>query len=113
MARMTTTQSGPTRTGSSMIGGPEQVLTDDEITQFVRAQLDARDLDGRSVCLVIPDGTRSCPLPLLLSAVHGALAGRVTRLTALVALGTHAPMDEAHLAKMLGYPVERLEDSKW
>ena len=110
MARMTTTKSGPTRTGSSMIGGPEQVLTDDEITQFVRAQLDARDLDGRSVCLVIPDGTRSCPLPLLLSAVHGALAGRVTRLTALVALGTHAPMDEAHLAKMLGYPVEGLEE---
>ena len=40
---------------------------------------------------------RSCPLPLLLTAVHEALAGRVTRLTALVALGTHAPMDEAHL----------------
>jgi hypothetical protein len=28
-----------------------------------------RDLDGKSVCLVIPDGTRSCPLPLLLEPV--------------------------------------------
>ena len=37
----------------------------------------AVDLDGRSVCVVVPDGTRSCPLPLLLSAVHGALHGRV------------------------------------
>ncbi|MGV8978592.1 MAG: lactate racemase domain-containing protein [Cellulomonas sp.] len=102
---MTTTQARP-----GTIGGPEQVLTDDEITRFVREQLDARDLDGRSVLLLIPDGTRSCPLPLLLSAVHRALAGRATRLTALVALGTHAPMSEAHLATMLGYPEGRIQD---
>jgi nickel-dependent lactate racemase len=50
------------------------------------------------VCVVVPDGTRSCPLPLLLSAVHGALHGRVSRLTVIVALGTHAPMAEAELA---------------
>jgi nickel-dependent lactate racemase len=62
------------------------------------------------VCVVVPDGTRSCPLPLLLSAVHGALIGRVTRLTVLVALGTHAPMDEAHLAAMLGYPAGGLDE---
>ena len=57
---------------------------------FVREQLAAVDLDGRSVCVIVPDGTRSCPLPLLLDAVHGALHGRVRRLTVLVALGTHA-----------------------
>ena len=42
--------------------------------------------------MIVPDGTRSCPLPLLLSAVHEALDGRATRMTVLVALGTHAPM---------------------
>ena len=52
---------------------------------------------------MIPDGTRSSPLPLLLHAVHEALVGRVTRLTALVALGTHAAMTEAQLAAHLGY----------
>ncbi|MYW05026.1 DUF2088 domain-containing protein [Streptomyces sp. SID3343] len=65
---------------------------------FVAEQLANEDLDGRSVCLVVPDGTRSCPLPLLLAAVHEALYGRVSRLTVLVALGTHAPMGEAELA---------------
>jgi nickel-dependent lactate racemase len=54
--------------------------------------------------VVVPDATRSCPLPLLMTAVHGALAGRVTRLTVLIALGTHAPMTEAQLARHLGYP---------
>jgi nickel-dependent lactate racemase len=88
----------------AVIGDPASVLTDAEVAAFVGAQLAASDLDGRSVCVVVPDATRSCPLPLLLTAVHGALAGRVTRLTALVALGTHAPMTEAQLARHLGHP---------
>ena len=41
--------------------------------------------------------------------MHGALAGRVSRMTALVALGTHAAMDEQHLGAHLGYPAEGLE----
>jgi lactate racemase len=61
------------------------------------------DLDGKRVCLVVPDGTRTCPLPLLMEAVHGALAGRATTVTVLVALGTHQGMSEEHLARHLGY----------
>src|SRR3954463_9264048 len=95
--------STPTR-GVAHLGGPEGVLDDEQVATFVAQQLAAGDVDGRSVCVVIPDATRSCPLPLLLSAVHGALAGRVSRMTALVALGTHAPMAEAQLARHLGYP---------
>jgi nickel-dependent lactate racemase len=89
--------------GAALIGGADQTLTGDELRRFVRAQLDAAELDGKSVCLVIPDGTRSSPLPLLLDAVCSALAGRVTRLTAVVALGTHQPMSEPALAHHLGY----------
>ena len=84
------------------IGGPGVVLDAAQIQTFVREQLDGVPLDGRSVCVIVPDGTRSCPLPLLLSAVDGALQGRVTRLTVLVALGTHAAMDEPALAAHLG-----------
>lgn len=85
------------------IGGPGTVLTDAQVTQFVIDRLAEADLDGASVCVVVPDATRSCPLPLLLSAVHGALAHRVARLTVLIALGTHAAMDERQLAAHLGY----------
>lgn len=60
-------------------------------------RLATEDLDGRSVCVVVPDGTRSCPLPLLLSAVRDALHDRVSRLTVLIALGTHAPMSRTEL----------------
>jgi nickel-dependent lactate racemase len=87
-----------------MIGGPGERLTADQVTGFVRDQLATAAVDRRSVCVLVPDGTRTCPLPLLLSAVHGALAGRVSALTVLIALGTHGAMSESALAAHLGYP---------
>src|SRR4051812_37262040 len=55
--------------GAARAGGPAGTLGDDEVSAFVADQLAARDLDGRSVCVLVPDATRSCPLPLLLRAV--------------------------------------------
>lgn len=86
------------------LGGPDRVLTEAEVVEFVQEALAGHDLDGRSVCLVVPDGTRTCPLPLLLRAIHGSLVGRATRLTVLIALGTHAAMDDVALARHAGYP---------
>ena len=77
----------------------------------MQEQLAAHPFDGRSVCVLVPDATRTCPLPLLLRAVHGALHGRVSRLTVLVALGTHAPMGEEALAAHLGYAPGRLAET--
>lgn len=94
----------PAGSRAARTGGPDTVLSDAEVTEFVTAQVSGADLDGQSVCVIVPDATRSCPLPLLLSAVHGALAGRVSRLTVLIALGTHAAMDEKQLAAHLGHP---------
>jgi len=90
--------------GAASIGGADEILSDGAVRQFVVRSLLGADLDGSSVCVIVPDATRSCPLPLLLSAVHEALAGRATRVTALVALGTHAAMTAAELGAHLGYP---------
>ncbi|MEO7131944.1 MAG: lactate racemase domain-containing protein [Dermatophilaceae bacterium] len=91
------------------LGGVEGVLAEDEVRTFIHEQLGRTDLDGKSVCVLVPDGTRTCPLPLLIGAVHEALHGRVSRLTVLIALGTHQPMSAAQLAKHLGYPEGHLE----
>ena len=98
---------GPGR--AVQIGSSSEVLTDDQMTAFISESLAAIDLDGRSVCLVIPDGTRTCPVPMLIKAAYTALIGRVSGLTVLVALGTHAPMDEASLARWIGYREGGLE----
>lgn len=95
----------PLLTQTQRVGGPHGVLDPDEVRSFVRERLAEVDLDGRSLCVLVPDGTRSCPLPLLLEAIHQAVYDRVKKLTVLVALGTHAAMDEAQLAGHLGYAV--------
>ena len=96
-------KAGQATPGAALIGGPRDVLGVGDVQAFVRDQLGSARLDGRSVCVLVPDGTRSCPLPVLLPAIHQALHGRVSRLTVLIALGTHAAMSEQALAAHLGY----------
>ncbi|GAA2704146.1 lactate racemase domain-containing protein [Actinoplanes palleronii] len=99
----------------NIIGGAGQVLTDAQVRTFVLDRLADEDLHGRRVCVIVPDATRSCPLPLLLGAVHEALHGRAAAVTVLIALGTHAPMSEAQLAKHLGgpYPGFEVRNHEW
>ncbi len=89
------------------------MLDPEQIRGFVRDRLAAVALDGRSVCVIVPDGTRSCPLPLLLSAIRDALDARVTRMTVLVALGTHAAMDEPALAAHVGPGIAARNHEWW
>ena len=109
----TTTEESPAEAAAraARIGDEHGVLTTEQVTSFIRDRLADTDVDGRSVCIVVPDGTRTCPLPMLMGAVHAALHGRATRMTTLIALGTHQPMSEEALAAHLGYEVGRLEET--
>lgn len=88
---------------AAFIGGAAERLSDEQVSGFVTRALVGAGLDGASVCLVVPDATRTCPLPLLLGTVRDALAGRAREVTVLVALGTHRPMSEEQLARHLGF----------
>ena len=79
------------------LGDATTTLDDAEVRDLVRSQLDAVDLDGARVCVLVPDRTRRCPLPLLSRAVDTALAGRAAHVTVLVALGTHVALDDGDL----------------
>jgi nickel-dependent lactate racemase len=84
------------------VGGPGQILDPRVVRSFVRAQVAELDLAGRTLCVVIPDATRQCPLPLLLQAVEEGVGDRASSCTAVVALGTHAPMSDAAVATLVG-----------
>lgn len=100
---------------TSTLGGPGETLTDDTVRGFVRDAVAGAGLAGRSVCVIVPDGTRSCPLPLLLSALHEVLHGVASRVTVLIALGTHAPMSDDQLLAHLGgpYPGFEVRNHEW
>jgi hypothetical protein len=96
---------------AEVVGGVGQRLSSDEVSAFVTRALARADLDNKRVCLVVPDGTRICPLPLLMQAVHPALEGRAKDVTVVIALGTHQGMSEDHLARHLGYAAGAAEQS--
>ncbi len=98
---------------TATIGGATGLLDAASVTAFVEAQFAGLDLDGRSLCLVIPDATRSCPLPLLLGAVERAVAGRARSCTAVVALGTHAPMSDAEMRALVGVDGLTVVNHEW
>jgi nickel-dependent lactate racemase len=86
-------------------GIAEGYLEESEIRSIVARGLAQLDLDGCRVLLIVPDGTRTMPMPLLFSIVEAELAGRATQLDVLIATGTHKAMTDAHLARHLGRTV--------
>ncbi len=63
---------------------------------------DPLPLDGKRVLLIIPDGTRTAPIPLIFRLLYEQLGRHVARLDYLVALGTHPPMTEEAIDRLVG-----------
>lgn len=84
------------------------VLSDADVRAWIAAHVPVADYGGKRVLLVIPDSTRTAPLPLLVGALADRLGPVVKRLDLIVALGTHQPMSEAAILKMIGVsPADR------
>lgn len=60
------------------------------------------ELAGKRVLVIIPDGTRSGPMPLFFRLFHEILGGEVAALDYLIALGTHQPMSAEAIHRHLG-----------
>ncbi len=80
-------------------------LSDDEIRALMVQALAQADVDGRRVIILIPDSTRTAPIPLMFRLFIELLADRVAALDFLVALGTHQPMSDVSLSQLVGQPV--------
>lgn len=86
-------------------GFGDRYLSDDETGAIVREGLGTIPVDGKRVLIIIPDGTRTMPMPLMFGFFEKYLARRVAVLDYLVALGTHRPLNEVQLSKLVGRPV--------
>ncbi len=81
-------------------------LNEAEMEAIVVAGLATLPLAGRRVLVIIPDHTRTMPLPLFFRLLTRHLAGRAAAVDFLVALGTHPPLDEASLLHLVGITAE-------
>ena len=87
------------------LGFLDQFLDDDTVNRIVEESLSGLALDGERVLFLIPDGTRSMPMPLMFDLFEKHLSGRVAALDYLVALGTHQPMSDEQLSHLVGRQV--------
>ncbi|HOD80775.1 MAG TPA: lactate racemase domain-containing protein [Phycisphaerae bacterium] len=83
-------------------GHADQVLSDAQVEQVVAQAVEAMALDGKRLLVLIPDHTRSCPLPQIARLLTRHAAPRTSQLDYLIALGTHPPLTEPQIDKLLG-----------
>ena len=90
---------------------PSSFLSDAEIAAKVLGSLAAFPYDAKRVLVLVPDLTRTMPLPQFFRLMVQGLRPRVKKLDFLVALGTHPPLDEAQMDQLFGCkPGERRRD---
>ena len=86
-------------------GSAERNLGADELRAVVAEAVDSAQLDGKRILILIPDGTRTMPMPTMFGLFQELLRPRVKALDYLVALGTHPLMSDAQLSRHIGRPV--------
>jgi lactate racemase len=86
------------------MASPNQLLSSEEILQTLQRGLDGK-FGNQRVLVLIPDHTRSLPLPFLFRSLVDIL--HVTnQLDFMVALGTHPPLSDKSLNKLVGITAE-------
>jgi len=81
-------------------------LSESDIRQLIAQAFEPASIDGKRVLVIIPDSTRTAPIPLFFRLFHRVLSGRVAALDFMVALGTHQPMSEKALRCLVGITPE-------
>jgi lactate racemase len=80
-------------------------LTRDEVKEFVAEAASQISIKGKRVLIIIPDSTRTMPMPLMFELLQAEIGQHASACDYLVALGTHAHMDDSQLSRMFGQRV--------
>src|SRR4051812_8947772 len=83
-------------------GSTTDTLDEDVVRELLAWGLDGLALDGKRVLVIIPDSTRTAPIPLMFRLLYEQFGRRVARLDYLIALGTHPPMSDEPIDRLVG-----------
>lgn len=79
-----------------------KTLNADQMRNWIHQHVPLDDFRGKRVLMIVPDNTRTAPLPVLFPALRSLLRPVTKSLDVLVALGTHPPMPQEKIRAMLG-----------
>src|SRR3989442_14965742 len=103
-------------------GSTTETLSVEEVQQLIALACDPLPMDHKRVLVIIPDGTRTAPIPLIFRLLYEQIGGRAAQLDYLIALGTHPPMSEEAIDHLVGvtsqervrrYPNVRVFNHAW
>ncbi len=92
-------------------GSTTETLTVEDVRQLIAQACDHLPLDGKRVLVIIPDGTRTAPIALFFRLLYEQLGQRVGQLDYLIALGTHPPMSEEAIERLVGVSARERAES--
>jgi len=81
---------------------PGGAIGDGQLRERLAEGLEALSVRGERVLVIIPDDTRTLPMPALFQTMSEVLGSKARDLKFLVALGTHPPLSDQRLIGHLG-----------
>src|SRR5215467_9456892 len=77
-------------------------LTEDEVSEVLTRACAGLQVEGRHVVVLIPDGTRHAPIPMLFRLLNEIAGRRARSIDFLIALGTHPAMTPEAVDRLVG-----------
>jgi len=92
-------------------GYSNRQLADSEVEAIIATGISNIILDDKKVLVLIPDFTRTMPIPLFFKILTKYLSGKTSALDFMVALGTHPPLSDDNLFKLVGITREQKQSN--
>jgi nickel-dependent lactate racemase len=104
------------------VGSVTRPLAREDLRTALAAGCESLPVSDKRMLVIIPDGTRTAPIPLIFDLLYELLGPRVAALDYLIALGTHPPMAPDAIDRLVGipaperavrYPSSRILNHQW
>ena len=77
-------------------------ISEEKVKEIIEAGTPARLYEKKRVLVLTPDGTRTCPLPMMIRGMREVIGERAAKLDFMVALGTHPLLSEERILELYG-----------
>src|ERR1700722_16415186 len=90
----------------SQRSSPGSYLSNEQVLEMIHKACPISEYGGKKVLLIVPDGTRTCPLGMLFKGIFAQIGDRASAFDVMIALGTHQPMSEEAICHRLEISME-------
>lgn len=91
-------------------GSSTQPLSEQDVQHLLSEASTHLSLRDKRVLVIIPDRTRTAPIPMLFKLLYEQIGHNVSQLDYLIALGTHPPLDDKAIDQLVGISAEQRKE---